>query len=97
MFDDEDALVRILGYASRDELLQVDVRKQVFSSPEHYRQFAEPMEATGVVRSHEEALRRKDGSTVYVMVNAFAVNDDGSLSSIGSFSSPAGAAGLAAR
>ena len=31
------------------------------------------------------------------MINAFAVNDDGSLSSIGSFSSPAGAAGLAAR
>jgi len=31
------------------------------------------------------------------MINAFAVNDDGSLSLIGSFSSPAGASGLAAR
>ena len=70
-----DALVRILGYASRDELLQVDVRTQVFSSAEHYRQFAEPMQESGVVRSHEEVLRRKDGSTVYVMVNAFAVRD----------------------
>ncbi len=27
------------------------------------------------MRNHEEALRRKDGSTVYVMVNAFAVRD----------------------
>jgi two-component system NtrC family sensor kinase len=70
-----DALVRMLGYASREELLQVDVRTQVFASAEHYLRFAEPMQDEGVVRSHEEALRRKDGSTVYVMVNAFAVRD----------------------
>ena len=70
-----DALVRMLGYSSREEVLQVDVRTQVFSSPEHYRQFAAPMQDSGVVRNHEEALRRKDGSSVHVMVNAFAVRD----------------------
>jgi two-component system NtrC family sensor kinase len=70
-----DALVSMLGYANREELLQVDVRTQVFSSAEHYRRFAEPIETAGVVRSHEEALRRKDGATVYVLVNAFAVRD----------------------
>ncbi len=37
-----DALVRMLGYASRDELLQVDVRTQVFSSAEHYRNLPGP-------------------------------------------------------
>lgn len=70
-----DALVNMLGYESREDLLQVDVATQVFSSPEHYRQFAAPMQDSDVVRSHEEVLRRKDGSTVYVMVNAFAVRD----------------------
>ena len=70
-----DALVRMLGYASREELLQVDVRTGVFGSVEHYRKFAEPMQTHGVVRNHEEALRRKDGSTVYVLINAFAVRD----------------------
>ena len=70
-----DALVRMLGYSTRDELLQVDVRSGVFVSPQHYSQFAEPMQTDGVVRNHEEALRRKDGSTVHVLINAFAVRD----------------------
>ena len=33
------------------------------------------MQAHGVVRNHEEALHRKDGSTVHVLINAFAVRD----------------------
>ena len=33
------------------------------------------MQADGVVRNHEVALRRKDGSAVHVMINAFAVRD----------------------
>jgi PAS domain S-box-containing protein len=70
-----DALVRMLGYSTREELLQVDVRSGVFGSAEHYLHFTEPMQAHGVVRNHEEALRRKDGSTVYVLINAFAVRD----------------------
>jgi len=68
-----DALVRMLGYASREELLQVEVRSGVFGSAEHYAGFAGPMQAHGIVRNHEEALRRKDGSTVHVLINAFAV------------------------
>jgi PAS domain S-box-containing protein len=70
-----DALVRMLGYSTREELLQVDVRTGVFASAEQYQRFAEPMQADGIVRNHEEALHRKDGSTVYVLINAFAVRD----------------------
>ena len=70
-----DALVRMLGYAGRDELLQVDIRSQVYSSVERYQQFTEHMREHGVVRNHEEALRRADGSTVHVLINAFAVRD----------------------
>jgi two-component system NtrC family sensor kinase len=71
-----DALVRMLGYSTREELLQVDVRTQVYGSAERYQDFAAPMQEHGVVRNHEEALRRKDGSTVYVLINAFAVRDN---------------------
>jgi PAS domain S-box-containing protein len=70
-----DALVRMLGYGTREELLQVDVRSQVYGSPERYRQFGEHMQEHAVVRNREEALRRKDGSTVHVMINAFAARD----------------------
>jgi two-component system NtrC family sensor kinase len=70
-----DALVRMLGYSTRQEVLQVDIRTQVFSSPERYQEFTAPMQAHGVVRNHEEALHRRDGSTVHVLINAFAVRD----------------------
>jgi len=70
-----DALVRMLGYSTREELLQQEVRTQVFGSVERYQKFAAPMLETGVLRNHEEALRRKDGSTVYVLINASAVRD----------------------
>src|SRR5450631_3210254 len=70
-----DALVRMLGYSTREELLHVDISTQVYGSTERYQEFAAPMQAHGVVRNHEEALRRKDGSTVHVMINAFAVRD----------------------
>jgi PAS domain S-box-containing protein len=70
-----DALVRMLGYRSRDELLQADIRTQVYFSPESHQELAREMEEHGVVRNHEETLRRRDGSVVYVLINAFAVRD----------------------
>ncbi|HEX3355314.1 MAG TPA: PAS domain S-box protein [Terriglobales bacterium] len=70
-----DALVRMLGYANREELLQADVRTQIYFSPERHQELARQMQQFGVVRNHEETLRRRDGSIVYVLINAFAVRD----------------------
>ncbi len=71
-----DALVRMLGYRSREELLQADVRTQVYFAEERYQELAGQMQEHGVVRNHEETLRRRDGSAVYVLINAFAVQDN---------------------
>ncbi len=71
-----DALVRMLGYGSREELLQADVRTQVYFSTERHQELAREMQEHGVVRNHEETLRRRDGSAVYVLINAFAVRDN---------------------
>jgi PAS domain S-box-containing protein len=70
-----DALVRMLGYGSREELLQVDIPAQLYSSPEHRRRFQEGLEREGVLRNFEDVLRRKDGSLVHTLGNAFAVRD----------------------
>ena len=71
-----DALVRMLGYGSREELLQADVRTQVYFSAERHQELARQMQEHGVVRNREETLRRRDGSAVYVLINAFAVQDN---------------------
>jgi len=70
-----DALVRMLGYQSRDALLQIDLRTQIYSSQDRYRELVVQMQHHGGVRNHEETLRRQDGSLVYVLINAFAVRD----------------------
>ena len=71
-----DALVRMLGHEGREELLQCDPRHVVFSSPERHRELFALLERQGTLRNHEEVLRRKTGSPVHVLINAFAVRDN---------------------
>ncbi len=70
-----DALVRMLGHDSREELLHCDPREEVFRGPEPHRRLFLEMEREGGLRNREEALKRKDGSAVHVLVNSFAVRD----------------------
>jgi len=70
-----DALVRMLGYHSREELLQTDIPHQLYPSPAHRQRFLETIEANGAVHNFEQVLRRKDGHLVYALENAFAVRD----------------------
>ncbi len=70
-----DALVRMLGYESREELLQVDIVKLLYASAEQREKFSEALESAGTLRNYEEALLKKDGSVIYTLQNAFAVRD----------------------
>ena len=72
-----DALVRILGYSTRDEVLQLDIPTQVYFSPQRRQELAEVLKRGGEMRNHEEILRRKDGSPVHVFMNCFAMRDSG--------------------
>jgi PAS domain S-box-containing protein len=71
-----DALVTMLGYSSREELLQVDIPTQVYFSPEQRERHAEALEKDGHMRNFEATLRRKDGSPIYVLINAFGMYDN---------------------
>jgi two-component system NtrC family sensor kinase len=71
-----DALVRMLGYDSREELLQVDIPSQLYIVPRHWERFVEAVESGGTgLRNFEERLRRKDGSAIHMLQNAFAIRD----------------------
>jgi PAS domain S-box-containing protein len=71
-----DALVAMLGYSSREELLQVDIPTQVYFSPDQRQLHAEAMEKDGHLRNFEATLRRKNGSPIYVLINAFGMYDN---------------------
>jgi PAS domain S-box-containing protein len=70
-----DAMVRILGYSSRDEVLQLDIPTQVYFSAQRRQELTELLKSGGEMRNHEEVLRRKDGSPVHVFMNCFAMRD----------------------
>jgi two-component system NtrC family sensor kinase len=70
-----DALVTMLGYSSREELLQVDITTQIYFSPEQRASHTEAMEKDGHMRNFEATLRRKNGSPIYVLINAFGMYD----------------------
>ena len=70
-----DALVRMLGYDSREELLQLDIPSQVYFSPRRRQELADLLASQGGLRNQEEVLRRKDGSPMHVLINCFAVHD----------------------
>ena len=71
-----DAMVAMLGYSSRDELLQVDIPSQIYFSPEQRQLHAEALEKDGHLRNFEATLRRKNGSPIYVLINAFGMYDN---------------------
>jgi two-component system NtrC family sensor kinase len=73
--DVNDALVRILGYDSREELLHAEIPTRIYSSAERRQQLFARVESQGAVRNHHETLRRKDGSLIHVLLNIFAVRD----------------------
>ena len=73
--DVNDAMVRMLGYASREELLRADVSPHLYPSPETREKFLQALAERSVLRNYEETLRRKDGSLLHTLQNISAVRD----------------------
>lgn len=69
-----DALVRMLGYDSREELLNVKPH-DLYVDPAHREMTARALNQFGRLRNHELALLRRDRSIIYVLENSFVVRD----------------------
>jgi PAS domain S-box-containing protein len=73
--DVNDAMVRMLGYASREELLRADVSPHLYPAPDVRERFLQALAQRGVLRNYEETLRRKDGTLLHTLQNITAVRD----------------------
>ncbi len=73
--DVNDAMVRMLGYGSRDELLRADVGPHLYPAPAARERFLGKLAEYGVLRNYEETLRRKDGTLLHTLQNITAVRD----------------------
>ena len=72
------ALARMHGFDSPEELIQCrsDISQQIYVDPERRREFKRLLEQHGTVRGFELQTYRKDGSKIWVSVNARAVRDE---------------------
>jgi PAS domain S-box-containing protein len=73
--DVNDAMVRMLGYASREELLRADVSPHLYPALEAREKFLRALAEKGVLRNYDETLRRKDGTLLHTLQNITAVRD----------------------
>ena len=73
--DVNDAMVRMLGYASREEMLRGDVSPHLYPAPAARERFLRALTERGVLRNYEETLRRKDGALLHTLQNITAVRD----------------------
>ena len=69
------ALLRVLGYESFDELLEVNI-KSLYVRPEDRPRLISILQADGRVENFEVELYRRDGTTVWVLINALMHDND---------------------
>ncbi|HET8646710.1 MAG TPA: PAS domain-containing sensor histidine kinase, partial [Vicinamibacteria bacterium] len=70
-----DALVRILRYGSREELMRMRVT-DLYCDPATAVADIRRLEETGLLINNEVCLRRPDGSTAWIVENAILVRDE---------------------
>jgi PAS domain S-box-containing protein len=73
--DVNDAMVRMLGYNSREELLRADVGPHLYPALAARERFLKALSEHGVLRNYEDTLRRKDGTLLHTLQNISAVRN----------------------
>jgi two-component system NtrC family sensor kinase len=69
------ALLDMLGYDSKEEFLNIDLPQDLYVRPGDRRTFQEMMERDGRVIDYEVEFKRKDGSTIPILLTGHARYD----------------------
>ncbi|HUA17021.1 MAG TPA: ATP-binding protein [Verrucomicrobiae bacterium] len=75
LLDCNDALVHMLGYSRREELLVLNLNSEICVDARQREAFHHEMETHNYVRNFEVALRRKDGTVLLAVESSFATRD----------------------
>jgi two-component system NtrC family sensor kinase len=70
-----DALVRMLGYQAREEVLKLDLATQVYLSMHQRDEITRHLHKFGAVRNFEVTLSRRDGTLIHALENTFVVRE----------------------
>jgi PAS domain S-box-containing protein len=70
------ALVQMLGYGSLDELIQVDISRDLYVNMDERESWKGELEQKGEIRNAEIVLKHKTGQRIVVLENAHVVRDE---------------------
>jgi predicted Ser/Thr protein kinase len=69
LLDCNPALMALLGYASKDEILHLDLARDFFFSPQDYEHFQELVQKENLVHHFKINLKSKEGQKITVLVS----------------------------
>jgi PAS domain S-box-containing protein len=75
LIDCNDALVHMLGYSSREELLVLNLDTEICVDPKQRESFRREIETHNYVRNFEVTLRKRDGTLLLAIESSFATRD----------------------
>jgi PAS domain S-box-containing protein len=75
LLDINPAGIELFGYPSRDELLSINIARDLHVNPLDWEVFKELMEEYGYVNALEVTLKKKDGQRMVISVSSNAVRD----------------------
>jgi len=75
LLDCNDAFVHMLGYSNRDELLVLNLDKEICVDAKQREAFRHEIESHNYVRNFEVTLRRRDGTLLLAVESSFATRD----------------------
>ncbi len=75
LIDCNDALVHMLGYSNREELLVLNLDSEICVDPKQREAFRREIEGQNYVRNFDVTLRRKDGTLLLAVESSFATRD----------------------
>jgi PAS domain S-box-containing protein len=78
--DCNSSLLEMLGYASKEEFLKIDIAKDLYVKPEERRTFQRLVERDGFVKDFEVEFKRKDGRKITILLTAHTIrNQEGEI------------------
>ena len=69
-------LAKLLGYQSRDELLGIDIKSDLYFDPQDRQLFQEIIESQGYIKNFKVNFKRKDGQKITMLLNGRVVRDE---------------------
>ncbi len=74
--DCNQALLDMLGYASREEFLSIDIARDLYVHPEDRKLFQERIERDGYVKDMEVEFKKKDGEKITVLLTGHPIKNE---------------------